>query len=125
MPTEPLILTIGVAQGEPLGPREFQDLSANLAAELRRLDAVESVARAPAGAAPKEAKSAELAALGTLMLRLLPKASWDKLAEVITAWIRRHDGKTLTTEWEGRRLELKGYGPKETSELVRFLTQKA
>lgn len=86
-------LLVSVGEDPAQDPERLDEDTRRLVRELADLE-VESVELAPGGAAPPGAKVGDVAAIGSLLVTLLP-AVVPKLIEFIQAWTMRGAGRAV------------------------------
>jgi hypothetical protein len=91
--TNTVELVVSFPEGMSDDAEEIDAQTRRLRQRLAELD-VESVELAPGGPAPAGSKSAEVVALGTLLVTLLP-ATLPKVLELLNSWIGRNAGRSI------------------------------
>jgi len=107
---------------------QAEDLAAQTA-KLRRalleLD-VDDVRHVSAGPAPEGTRAGEVLEIGGLLVALAraPQLA-SSVAQVLSAWISRRNGRTVTVEVDGRRIELHGATHDDQQRMLRLFEQEA
>jgi hypothetical protein len=84
--------------GDKDDAHEIDTLTQALAEEILRVNEVDSVGAASAGEAPDGTKSAELAAIGALVVAVAPTVeAVGKIVRVVREWFARRPDTTPTT----------------------------
>ncbi|SFQ61305.1 hypothetical protein SAMN05421810_110217 [Amycolatopsis arida] len=99
---------------------ELDRLTTALGRELRAVPGV-TVAR-PAAAVPDGAKSGSAAAIGQLALTgLLSAGTIAAVAQVVVAYLKRHEGRSVTWQRGDRTITLTGHSTEEQLAVLRSL----
>jgi hypothetical protein len=98
---------------------EIDRMTRQLLSELRETN-VESAELARGGNAPRGTKSADLVAMGTIMITALPKVLPD-VVSLVQAWAGRGQGRTV--KFKGKGIEFEG-SPEELRKLLASLEKQ-
>ena len=109
-------IVVTVDPGPEADAAELETHALNLRRELLRLD-VDDVARVPAGEAPEDAKGLELVVVGSLLVKLAPHVI-GKVGDVLQAWLKRGEGRTLQVRIGDREIVLSDPTDEEKRKLV-------
>ena len=107
---EPVDLHVAIDAGDDADADALDRLARQLLSEVREVD-VEQATLERSGSVPAGAKSAEVLDWGSVAIAVLP-AVLPKVIEVVTGFVRRHQGCTIKirTEHLGRQIEV-SYDP--------------
>jgi hypothetical protein len=114
--TQPsLLLEIGA--GPDADPEDIERLRIQLRRDLEEIGAV-SVESIEVEATPEDAKSVDVLAVGTMLVKFAP-AALGALARVLQAWVATDNRRTITVQMgEGEVLTLTGATDDERQRLV-------
>ena len=98
---------------------ELDRMTRRLLAELRETD-VERAELSRGGSAPRGTKSADLIAMGTIVISALPKVLPD-VVSLMQAWTARGQGRTV--KFKGKGIEFEG-SPEELHKLLESLEKQ-
>jgi hypothetical protein len=113
---ERLSLKVELSAGDEAGAEEQDELTRALREELLELD-VQDVER-PAGiVAPEGARAGEVIALSTLLVTL-GQGALGIVTSAIGRWVGRRDGRSVTLELDGDRIELGGVSVEDQRRLI-------
>lgn len=107
---------------------EAEDLAAQTA-KLRRtlleLD-VDDVRHVSTGPAPEGTRAGEVLEIGGLLVALAraPQLA-SSVAQVLSAWIARRNGRSATVVMDGRRIELHGVTHDDQQRMMRLFEREA
>lgn len=100
-------LGIDVVLGADADVRELAEAAELLRREILQLD-VEDVASRPAGAPPPGVRSAEVVAVGSLIVQIVESDAFEAVVKAVLAWLRRRRGHRVRLDFRGDVLELTG-----------------
>ncbi|MDQ1647316.1 MAG: hypothetical protein QOJ50_3500 [Cryptosporangiaceae bacterium] len=119
MPKQPSHVDVLVRLGDGSEPAS-ESAIAQLRRDLLQL-AVEHVTVPPGDPAPEGSRGADAAALGLLLVQLLPSLpAIREVVRVVRAWAAQSPDRTAVLEIDGDRLEVTGISADEQASLVRL-----
>lgn len=118
-------LVIHLNVGPERDSRDLERASANLRAELRRVNGVESVEPLPAGDAPSGSRAVDTQSIGSILMTLAASGGvLNSLIGVLREWLGRGQKRSVTFQIGPDKLELTGYPIEEQKQLVEIFLNK-